>query len=102
MNILPTLREVNLMLNNQFKRHRRLRTSPAMRSLVRETHVTVDDLIYPLFVVEGDNIKNEVPSMPGVFQLSLDYLADEMKEIKAIGIKSVMHFVVPEDLKSVV
>ena len=85
------------MLNNQFKRHRRLRTSPAMRSLVRETHVTVDDLIYPLFVVEGKNVKNEVPSMPGVFQLSLDYLADEMKEIKALGIKAVMLFGVPEE-----
>ncbi|MBU5465468.1 porphobilinogen synthase [Virgibacillus sp. MSJ-26] len=85
------------MLNNQFKRHRRLRTSPAMRSLVRETHVTVDDLIYPLFVVEGDNIKNEVPSMPGVFQLSLDYLADEMKEVMELGIKAVMLFGVPEE-----
>jgi len=85
------------MLSNQFKRHRRLRTSAAIRSLVRETNVTVDDLIYPLFVVEGKNIKNEVPSMPGVFQLSLDYLADEMKEVMELGIKAVMLFGVPEE-----
>lgn len=85
------------MLSNQFKRHRRLRTSAAIRSLVRETNVTVDDLIYPLFVVEGKNIKKEVPSMPGVFQLSLNYLADEMKEIKDLGIKAVMLFGVPQE-----
>src|SRR5690625_4381506 len=97
MNIFLKIKEVNLMLSNQFKRHRRLRTSAAIRSLVRETNVTVDDLIYPLFVVEGKNIKNEVPSMPGVFQLSLDYLADEMKEVMELGIKAVMLFGVPEE-----
>lgn len=79
----------------KFKRHRRLRTSRAMRSLVRETHLTVDDFIYPLFVVEGENMKNEVPSMPGVYQLSLDYLEQEMAEISRLGIKSVLLFGVP-------
>lgn len=85
------------MVSNQFKRHRRLRTSAAMRSLVRETHVTADDLIYPLFVVEGDTIKREVPSMPGVFQLSLDGLTEEIKEVSALGIKAVMLFGVPKE-----
>lgn len=78
-----------------FDRHRRLRKSGAMRNLVRENHVRVEDLIYPLFVVEGTGIKNEIPSMPGVYQLSLDTLAEEMKEIVALGIQAVLMFGVP-------
>ncbi|MFF0827372.1 porphobilinogen synthase [Brevibacillus sp. NPDC003359] len=78
-----------------FDRHRRLRKSAAMRNLVRENHVRVEDLIYPLFVVEGTGIKNEIPSMPGVYQLSLDSLAEEMKEIAALGIQAVLMFGVP-------
>ncbi|KMZ41823.1 porphobilinogen synthase [Brevibacillus sp. HB1.3] len=78
-----------------FDRHRRLRKSAAMRNLVRENHVRVEDLIYPLFVVEGTGIKNEIPSMPGVYQLSLDKLAEEMKEIVALGIQAVLMFGVP-------
>ena len=81
----------------EFDRHRRLRSSNAMRELVRETKLQVEDLIYPLFVIEGKEIKNEVPSMPGVFQLSLDYLADEMEEIQRLGIKAVMLFGIPEE-----
>ncbi|KEF39497.1 delta-aminolevulinic acid dehydratase [Schinkia azotoformans MEV2011] len=50
-----------------FKRHRRLRTNERIRSMVRETYVRKEDLIYPIFVIEGSNVKNEVPSMPGVF-----------------------------------
>lgn len=80
-----------------FDRHRRLRSSQAMRSLVRETEVQVNDLIYPLFVMEGDNIKNEVRSMPGVFQLSLDYLADEIQEVSDLGIQAVMLFGIPKE-----
>lgn len=79
-----------------FDRHRRLRKSAAMRTLVRENHVRVEDLIYPLFVVEGTGIKNEIASMPGVYQLSLDMLAEEMKEIVELGIQSVLMFGVPE------
>ncbi|BAH42782.1 delta-aminolevulinic acid dehydratase [Brevibacillus brevis NBRC 100599] len=78
-----------------FDRHRRLRKSAAMRNLVRENHVRVEDLIYPLFVVEGTGIKNEIPSMPGVYQLSLDTLAEELKEIVALGIQAVLMFGVP-------
>jgi len=80
-----------------FKRHRRLRSSSAMRDLVRETVLTIDDFIYPLFVIEGNDIKNEVSSMPGVFQISLDRLEEEIKEIEALGIKAVILFGVPEE-----
>ena len=81
----------------EFDRHRRLRSSSAMRELVRETKLHVEDLIYPLFVIEGKEIKNEVPSMPGIFQLSLDYLVDEMVEIQSLGIKAIMLFGIPKE-----
>lgn len=81
----------------EFKRHRRLRSSKAMRSLIRETTLSVDDFIYPLFVIEGEDVKNEVPSMPGVFQLSLDNLKEEIEEVKSLGIKAVLLFGVPKD-----
>lgn len=80
-----------------FHRHRRLRTSENMRALVRENHLRVEDFIYPLFIVEGENKKNEVKSMPGVFQLSLDNLQAEMEEIVALGIKSILLFGVPNE-----
>ncbi len=80
-----------------FKRHRRLRSSNAMRSLVRENQVNKEDLIYPLFVVEGEKVKNEVPSMPGVYHISLDYLEEEMNELQALGIKAVILFGVPNE-----
>ncbi|WP_174613950.1 porphobilinogen synthase [Virgibacillus ihumii] len=83
--------------NYDFKRHRRLRTSAVMRSLVRETQLHTDDFIYPIFVVEGNEIKNEVPSMPGVFQVSLDYVKAEMEELQSLGIKAVMLFGVPAE-----
>ncbi|PKR82812.1 porphobilinogen synthase [Heyndrickxia camelliae] len=83
------------MKDLQFKRHRRLRTSANMRALVRETQLHVDDLIYPIFVVEGKNIKTEVPSMPGVDQVSLDNLKMEMDEVVSLGIKSVLLFGIP-------
>jgi porphobilinogen synthase len=79
-----------------FERHRRLRTSAAMRNLVREHHVRLEDLIYPLFVVEGTNVKEEIPSMPGVYHFSLDRLDEEMKEVAELGIQSVLVFGVPE------
>jgi len=85
-------------MNNQtFDRHRRLRTTSAMRTLVRETTLHVKDLIYPLFVIEGEKVKREVPSMPGVFQLSMDHLMDEMNDVQALGIKAVMLFGVPDE-----
>lgn len=80
-----------------FKRHRRLRSTEAMRTLVRETELSTNDLIYPIFVIEGVNLKREVASMPGVFQLSLDRLAEEMDEVYALGIQAVMIFGVPNE-----
>ncbi|WP_078379507.1 porphobilinogen synthase [Sutcliffiella halmapala] len=85
------------MKDLQFTRHRRLRTSDNMRALVRETYLNKEDLIYPIFVVEGENIKKEVPSMPGVFHLSLDLLNEEMGEVHDLGIKSVIVFGVPNE-----
>lgn len=75
-----------------FKRHRRLRSSSAIRSMVRETHLRTEDFIYPMFVIEGENVKNEVSSMPGVFQLSFDLLLDEVREVYQLGIRSVIFF----------
>ncbi|WP_462412406.1 porphobilinogen synthase [Neobacillus sp. Marseille-QA0830] len=80
----------------QFKRHRRLRSSANMRALVRENHLSADDFIYPLFICEGENIRKEVSSMPGVFQVSLDHLQAEMEDIVAHGIKSVLLFGIPK------
>ncbi|MDC3412486.1 porphobilinogen synthase [Aquibacillus sp. 3ASR75-11] len=85
------------MCEHAFKRHRRLRASNNMRALVRETQLSKDDLIYPIFVVEGSTVKNEVSSMPGVFQVSLDYLTEEMKELVRLGIRSVILFGVPQE-----
>nr|WP_114745265.1 porphobilinogen synthase [Falsibacillus pallidus] len=88
------------MMELNFKRHRRLRQSTNMRALVRETYLHVEDLIYPLFIVEGENKKNPVKSMPGVYQYSLDLLKQEMDEIVSLGIKSVILFGVPEEKDS--
>ncbi|WP_338470420.1 porphobilinogen synthase [Niallia sp. XMNu-256] len=79
----------------EFKRHRRLRRNAAMRSLVRENHVRVEDFIYPIFVIEGENIKNEISSMPGIYQYSLDRLTEEMDEVASLGIQSVLLFGIP-------
>lgn len=80
-----------------FDRHRRLRQTAAIRAMVRETHLRVEDLIYPLFVVEGSGIKREVPSMPGVYHLSLDRLSEEVDDIAKLGIPAVMVFGVPNE-----
>lgn len=81
----------------QFTRHRRLRTTANMRALVRETQLSVNDFIYPIFIIEGSNIRNEISSMPGIYQLSLDNLAQEMDEVAALGIKSVLLFGIPAE-----
>ena len=76
-------------------RLRRLRRSESLRALVRETHVDAGDLIYPLFVVEGKGIRQEITSMPGVFQLSNDKLPHEVEEIARLGIPGVILFGIP-------
>lgn len=82
------------------RRNRRLRTTEAVRSLVRETIVSPHDFIVPLFVTEGQNIREEIPSMPNYFRLSLDQLEKEVKELWKLGLKSVLLFVkVPDNLK---
>lgn len=77
-------------------RHRRLRYNPLVRDLVRETVLTKNDLIYPLFVVPGTKIKKEIKSMPGVFNLSIDELIKECKEVRDLGIPAVILFGIPE------
>ncbi|MCH7773762.1 MAG: porphobilinogen synthase [Bacteroidetes bacterium] len=79
-----------------FKRFRRLRYNPIVRDMVRETVLSKNDLIYPLFVVPGEKIKNPVKSMPGVFQHSIDTLVDECKEVRDLGIPAIILFGIPE------
>lgn len=78
-------------------RTRRLRKNPAIRSIVRETNLSVDDFIYPLFIVEGENIKKEISSMKGVYHFSIDKVLDEVKEILELGLKSILLFGVPNE-----
>jgi porphobilinogen synthase len=78
------------------ERPRRLRRTEALRSLVRETHLAPDDLVWPLFAVPGQKVKNPVKSMPGVFQLSVDELVAEAQAGWAAGVRSVILFGVPE------
>ncbi|MEJ2505044.1 MAG: hypothetical protein P8Y81_02125 [Ignavibacteriaceae bacterium] len=79
-----------------FKRFRRLRYNPIIRDMVRETGLTKNDLIYPLFVVPGKNVKNPVKSMPGVSQFSVDTLVEECKEVRDFGVPAVILFGIPE------
>lgn len=79
------------------KRPRRLRHNLAMREMVRETTLERRNLVYPLFVVEGENIKEEISSLKGIFHFSLDRLEDEIKELVDLGIKYVILFGVPND-----
>lgn len=84
-----------------FKRFRRLRINKNLRDLVQETVLTKNDFIYPLFVREGENIKTEVSSMPGVFQMSLDEIIKECEYIYSIGLKSIILFAIPDVKDSV-
>lgn len=77
-------------------RPRRLRKNENIRSLVRETIITVDDLIYPLFVCEGKGVKQEIRSMPEVYRFSLDQLIEEVKQVVELGIKAVLLFGIPD------
>ncbi len=84
-----------------FKRFRRLRLHPVLRDLVQETHLRVDDFIYPLFIRSGEGIKKEVASMPGVYQMSIDEAVRECEELKSLGIKAVILFGIPDVKDSV-
>lgn len=77
-------------------RPRRLRNHPQLRRMVRENIVTLNDLIYPLFAVPGESVANEVKSMPGVFQLSIDKIVEEAKEVYDLGIPAIILFGIPD------
>ena len=79
------------------RRLRRLRYNPILRDLVRDVQISVDDLIYPMFVCTGKNIKNEISSMPGQYQLSIDNFIEECGNVIKKGIKSILIFGIPED-----
>ena len=81
--------------NFPITRLRRLRRSTAIRDIFRETSVSTADFIYPLFIVEGDNVKKEISSMPGQFQLSIDNVIRECGELELLGINSVLLFGIP-------
>ena len=78
-------------------RLRRLRYNPILRDLVSETSVSVNDLIYPIFICEGENIKNEISSMPGQFQLSIDNAVELCKTAVSKGVKSILLFGIPAE-----
>ncbi len=86
------------MLVGRFPAHRprRLRRNENIRRLVRETHLTLDDLIYPIFIRYGENVVEEVPSMPGVYRYSVDKAVEEVKKVRDLGIPAVILFGIPE------
>ena len=82
------------------KRNRRLRSKKSLRNLVRETTIHPHDFIVPLFLVEGKNIKDEIPSMPNYYRFSLDNISKEVKQLWGLGVQAVLLFAkVPESLK---
>ena len=78
-------------------RTRRLRKSEGIRRLVKENNLTIDDLIYPLFIEEGENIEKEIVSMPGIFRFSLDRISKELDEVVALNIPAVLLFGIPSE-----
>ncbi|PTB83868.1 porphobilinogen synthase [Sulfurovum lithotrophicum] len=84
-----------------FPRFRRKRINPVLRDLLQETHLSVNDFIYPLFAKSGTGIKEEVGSMPGVFQMSIDEIVKECDVLKDLGIKSIILFGIPDTKDSV-
>jgi porphobilinogen synthase len=78
-----------------FARMRRKRIHPVLRDLLTETRLSTDDFIYPLFVREGDQIRDEVASMPGVYQMSIDEILRECESLEALGIRSIILFGIP-------
>ena len=76
-------------------RPRRLRSHATLRNMVKETRVDKGALVYPMFVIEGENIKEEIPSMPNQFRYSLDHVEEALHELLAVGVKAVMFFGIP-------
>jgi len=84
-----------------FTRFRRKRIHPVLRELLEETHLSVNDFIYPLFARSGERIKEEVASMPGVYQMSIDEIVKECEELKTLGIHAIILFGIPSVKDSV-
>jgi porphobilinogen synthase len=78
-------------------RARRTRKNENLRRMVRENHLRVEDLIYPMFSAFGENIRNEIPSMPGIYQQSIEHLVEEAREVYELGIPAVILFGIPEE-----
>ena len=81
---------------NLIERPRRLRSNPIIRGMVQETRVSADTLIYPLFVVEGENIKEEIQSMPGQYRYSIDRISEKLDRVCKAGVKSILLFGIPK------
>ena len=78
-------------------RPRRMRQTENLRAMIRETHLHPHILVYPLFVIHGEDVKHPVPSMPGVYQFSIEHLVEEAKEVAGLGIRSVLLFGIPAE-----
>ncbi len=78
-------------------RLRRLRGSPELRNLIKETELHISDLVYPMFVVPGTGVREEVPSMPGIYRQSIDLAVDEVRECRELGIRAILLFGIPEE-----
>ncbi|MDF2677914.1 MAG: Porphobilinogen synthase, partial [Bacillota bacterium] len=78
-------------------RMRRLRDNKLTRSMIRETYLSKNDLVYPIFVVEGNDIKREISSMPDCYHYSVDRIKEEINELKSLGINYIMIFGVPDE-----
>src|SRR3990172_4685000 len=90
----PSLRFLT-SATSRANRPRRLRQNSAIRAMVREIHLRADDFIYPLFITHGQNVQNEIRSMPGIYQWSVDRLAAETESIAQLGIPAVLLFGIP-------
>ncbi len=87
----------NLQPDFPVTRLRRLRKMPALREMFRETSLSKSDFVHPLFIVEGENVKKEISSMPGQFQLSVDNVLRECEDLQTLGISSILLFGIPKD-----
>lgn len=98
---MPTVTTKPAVENETFTepsvRLRRLRSTQAMRALVRETHIRLEKLVYPLFIVEGNGVRNPISSMPGIYQQSIDEMLKEVEQVAGAGLSSVILFGIPQN-----
>jgi len=86
---------LDLRLRGEFSRHRRLRRSEGLRRLVAETRLSPADFVYPLFVTHGTNVRDEIPSMPGQYRVSVDQIGREADDLRTLGVPAVLLFGLP-------